>query len=178
MMARWAWPLVAATATAAACARSPTGSSTVIAVHPASLVTVTVRAPNPAKRRACAQGPDAKASVLGATDAGAAPTGAIPTESAERVLREGYGCCLLCLDEARARIPSLSYADVTVELVVAPDGRVTHVGTTPAASDAGLRSADPLLEACIAREFFELRFDPPDGGSAKVSYPLSFSRGP
>lgn len=184
MKARWALLaiVVAAAVPAAACARPPAKSS-IVKTHPSSAVTVTVRAPNPAKRRLCAQGPDTDASVPSgivpdSPASGAAPIGTIPTEAAERVLREGYGCFLLCLDEARARIPSLTYADLTFELAVAPDGRVTHVGTTPAASDAGLRSADPLLEACIAREFFELRFDAPDGGSARVSYPLSFSRGP
>lgn len=85
-----------------------------------------------------------------------------------RPVAERAACLHACYEDGLSRKPSL-HGRVAVQFVIDFDGWVR------AASLDSDETGDPVLVACIVRQFIGLHYAEPDGGRASVVYPIVFS---
>ncbi len=76
-----------------------------------------------------------------------------------------------CYQEALAEVPGLQ-GDLKIRFAIEDqdgEGRIVEVGVASGALE------DVPMEDCVLDVFEVLQFDPPEGGSMEVNYPLKFS---
>lgn len=98
------------------------------------------------------------------------PTGRLPPEVIQRVVRAHFTQYRGCYDAGLARNASLQ-GRVVVRFVIDRDGHVAD------ARNEGSTLPDSDVVACIAKGFADLSFPKPDGGTVVVVYPIAFAPG-
>jgi hypothetical protein len=98
------------------------------------------------------------------------PTGRLPPEVIQRIVRERYAQYRGCYEAGLARNPALQ-GRVVVRFAIDRQGRVADV------RDEGSTLPDPDVVACIVKGFADLSFPKPEGGTVTVVYPLAFAPG-
>jgi hypothetical protein len=94
--------------------------------------------------------------------------GALPSREVERLIRQYYGRLRLCYSQGLKTNPQLA-GDLSVAFVIDTQGDVHGVSTT------GSTLKDERVVQCCARTFGSMDFPPPDGGTVKVAYTVTFS---
>lgn len=121
----------------------------------------------PPEVAAPADPPDPKPVEPGITATGAPTRGTLPKPVIEEKLKSIRPLIQACYEQSLKTMPDL-HGTVSVNFVVAPDGKVAH-----ADADEG---DDALTDAatidCILGEIRKLEFPPPSGGRVFIKYPL------
>lgn len=94
-------------------------------------------------------------------------SGAVPSESIERIVRLRYGHLRSCYDAALLRNPTLA-GRASVRFLVREDGAIERV------TDAGSEIRDKGLLFCVVRAFQSLQFPESKSGTTTVVYPIRF----
>ena len=96
-------------------------------------------------------------------------SGRLPPEVIQRIVRQHFGRFRLCYEDGLRSAPELA-GQVTVMFTIAEDGSVSttsHSGSLP----------DGAVASCVEKAFSALSFPAPEGGTVRVTYPISFSPG-
>lgn len=96
--------------------------------------------------------------------------GKISKEALEAGVAPGLPKFEACYKRALAQQETLQ-GSIVVSFVIAPDGTVPYAG----ALEEGTNLPDEKVVGCVLEEFQRLRFEPPVGGRASATYPLSFA---
>jgi hypothetical protein len=94
--------------------------------------------------------------------------GRIPAEVIQRIVRMSHGRFRNCYETGLRSNPSLG-GRVAVRFVISREGAVS------VASDAGSDLPDESVRKCVVQTFYSLSFPQPQGGTVRVTYPLTFS---
>ena len=96
--------------------------------------------------------------------------GKISKAALEAGVKPGLPAFEACYKQALAAGRNVQ-GSVVVSFVIAPDGSVPYAG----ALEEGTNLEDDKVVGCVLEEFQKLRFQPPVGGRASATYPLSFA---
>jgi hypothetical protein len=97
--------------------------------------------------------------------------GRLPPEVIQRIVRQNYGFFRGCYERGLARNRDL-IGSVRVRFTIERDGTVSHV-----ADDGNSTMPDTEVVRCIHREYAQIRFPHPEGGTVTVVYPIVFRPG-
>lgn len=123
--------------------------------------------PPPPEPAAPADPPDAKPVEPGITATGAPTRGKLPKAVIDEKLKSIGPAIQACYERGLKTKPDLR-GNVSVNFVVAPDGKVAH-----ADADQGDDAVtDSATVDCILSEIRKLEFPPPTGGRVFINYPL------
>ena len=98
---------------------------------------------------------------------GPSVSGAVPSESIERIVRLRYGRIRSCYDAALLRNPTLA-GRAAVRFLIREDGAIERV------TDSGSEIRDKGLLFCVVRAFQSLQFPESKSGTTTVVYPIRF----
>lgn len=103
---------------------------------------------------------------------GIAPTGAptrgtLPKDVIDQKLAEANPALRACYEQSLKTKPNLG-GNVSLDFVVAPDGKVAHAAATEV--EGGLE--DDATITCMLNELRKLEFPKPRGGRVFINYPL------
>ena len=165
------WLLVASLAALNACQlfedkppAAPVSEPVPSATLPAPLPPEEAAPPEPA---APADPPDAKPVEPGITATGAPTRGKLPKAVIDEKLKSIGPAIQACYERGLKNKPDLR-GNVSVNFVVAPDGKVAHAD----ADDSDDAVADAATVDCILGQIRKLEFPPPTGGRVFINYPL------
>jgi hypothetical protein len=94
--------------------------------------------------------------------------GRIPMDVIQRIVRQNNGRFRACYEAGLRNNPALS-GRIATKFVIDRSGAVSLT------SDAGSDLADKTVVSCVVRNFANLSFPAPEGGSVMVTYPITFS---
>jgi hypothetical protein len=97
--------------------------------------------------------------------------GGLSGDAVERVARQSLGRLRLCYESGRQKDPKLAGAVVT-RFAIDANGAVSNAALDPCTT---LPDAD--VTSCILRSVSALKFAAPDGGEARVVFPVLLSAG-
>jgi hypothetical protein len=98
------------------------------------------------------------------------PSGRLPPEQIQKIVRQNYGRLRMCYEQGLARNPNLQ-GRVSVRFIIGRDGRVRQV------SNGGSDLPDEQVVRCVMRAYYEMLFPEPESGTVTVVYPIMFSPG-
>lgn len=94
--------------------------------------------------------------------------GRLAPEVIQRIVRMSHGRFRNCYEAGLRTNPSLG-GRVAVRFVIGRDGAVSLAG------DGGSDLPDDSVKKCVVQAFYSLSFPAPEGGTVRVTYPLSFT---
>jgi hypothetical protein len=127
---------------------------------------VASKPPDAAAKAAMAQAAAARAAA-GKT---VTPTGRLPPELIQRVVREHFSRFRVCYERGLARDPNLR-GRMSTRFMIGLDGKAMNV------TDFGSDIPDREVRDCVVRAFEELVFPKPEGGVVTVVYPIMLAPG-
>jgi len=116
-------------------------------------------------------GDSSKPSSVSASAAGGGAnrlSGRLPPVLIQSIVRERYPQFQRCYISGLGRDPQLE-GEIKVRFIITRDGSVPHVAV------GGSTLLDTEVIRCVVREFYQMHFPPPNGGTVSVVYPLKLS---
>jgi hypothetical protein len=115
--------------------------------------------------------PETKPIEPGITSTQAPTRGTLPKAVIDEKLEAIAPAIRACYEQALKASPGLR-GNLSIDFVVAPDGKVAHAAARDTDVEQPLES--PSATACIVAEIRKLEFPEPRGGRVFISYPLKF----
>jgi hypothetical protein len=99
-------------------------------------------------------------------------SGRLAPELVQRTVRQNFAKFRMCYEHGLAKNPTLA-GKIVIEFTIAVDGSVTR------ATEVTNELPDREVAACVAKSFYTLCFDRPEGGTGtvKVTYPIMLAPG-